>query len=157
MEYTIHVSKAQREFAIEFDKLPPASQQQIITYGLKQLLNDATASIKPGEAGAVEAATKAAQDRLTRLEAGTYKTGTGRTGGKRNAEDQAVIDVLTLVYARNMTKAKAAKQAQSGWDGLKEAAPANFEAARAKLAPFVEKRRREIEEAEALAGLDLGV
>lgn len=155
MEYAVYVPKARQDFKVKFDELPEASQQQVIAYGLKQLLNDATAAVKADSAEGVEAATKAAADRLGKLEAGTYKTSTGRS--VRLREDQAVVDVLALVYARNLPKAKALKLAQRGWAGLQETNPANFEAARAKLMPFVEKRQREIEEAEALAGLDLGV
>lgn len=78
--FEISVAKAQETFAIHFAELPAASQAFVIEYGLKQLLNDSTASLKVGNEGIEsiedlkEFATNAAQGKIDALEAGTIGT-----------------------------------------------------------------------------------
>lgn len=45
MTQSIHVSKANQSFDIDFAALPEASQAFVINYGLRQLLNDSVASV----------------------------------------------------------------------------------------------------------------
>lgn len=78
--FNIRVAKAQADFAIDFASLPAVSQNFIIEYGFKQLLNDSTASHKIGNEGIatqedlVEFAMNSVQGKIDALEAGTIGT-----------------------------------------------------------------------------------
>lgn len=44
--FNIHVNKAEMDYAVQWDELSDKSKEYVISYGLKQSLNDSVASVK---------------------------------------------------------------------------------------------------------------
>lgn len=109
---TVTIGKTGAAHEIDFAALPETSQQFIITYGLKQLLNDAHASITPKAykpedfdgLSFAEAVNAAVEEKLNRLFEGTLAI---RAGTREPSDPRAkIIHQLAKDALREALKAK---------------------------------------------------
>lgn len=112
-DFNISVAKAQASFMVRFAELPEASQDFIIAYGLKQLLNDSVASLKignegiPDSAALEELATDTVNGKIALLESGEIKT--RNSGGAAMSPLEAEIIRQAKAMLRNAVKAAGKK------------------------------------------------
>lgn len=137
----VFVRKANREFDIDFDKLPENVQSFIIEYGLKQKLSDGLSQYKDiGEADAA----KLVEESIEALKSGNIRRGGG--GAKLSPMDKATRDVLESVLksmGREAKDAKAeAKDFEAAFKAIAEAKDSTVakvrKAVEAKAAPLAE-------------------
>lgn len=127
----IVIRKANVELDVDFNKLPQASQDYIIAYGLTQCLNDAHASI---DASDTDAVTVKVSDRLQRLIDGNPPS-MGSRADELTAEARVIL--TNLLRATNMKAIDAKAAAKDIEEGIKllldrkklPATPANVKAA----------------------------
>ena len=95
---SIAISKAQTTESIDFAQLPPASQNFVIAYGLRQYLNDAVAGIKPEQVAEAKAAV---ESRMKQLELGTV--GVRAVAEKNPVKAEAKREVLKALKAKKIS------------------------------------------------------
>lgn len=118
--YEITVAKAEKTFQVDFDKLPEASREYIIRYGLRQSLNDSVA----GAEAKSDEALKRAQARYDGLLDGTIREGSG--GGAalspyERALRQVVVDYLKSIGTKSGDAAKLARTPRMAFELVLEA------------------------------------
>lgn len=88
--HTITIAKAAKNVVVDFDALPDVSKAYIIEYGLRQSLNDATASLKRDEYKTdgefQDAALAVAEKKLAGILSGELRQSVGRIGDPIEAE-----------------------------------------------------------------------
>lgn len=102
----IFINKIAESFQIDFAELPNNSQQYIIGYGMKQSLNDATASIKDSDFKSkdefISAVKLAVTSRIDKLLAGTPPA--VGNGGVANPVDKRAYEILSAVVRKQGIK-----------------------------------------------------
>jgi CRISPR/Cas system CMR-associated protein Cmr5 small subunit len=125
---TINIAKAAKSLSVDFAALPENSQQYIIEYGLRQTLNDATASLKKedyaNEAAFNEAALGVAQKKLDGILSGELRQQAGRIGDPVEAEFMR----LAVVAVSNVIVKKGKKLSDYTMKQLRERAAEAIEA-----------------------------
>lgn len=84
----IFIAKADKSVTVDYDALPAVSQEYIINYGLRQVLNDAAASVAGDDKDVVAKTLALVNKRLDRILAGTVniRESSGRTANPVQAE-----------------------------------------------------------------------
>lgn len=157
MKTTINISKIGQTREVDFDKLPEASQNFIIGYGLQQVLNDCHASIQRKDYDSEEEFGKAVSDRVeTKLDALHAGKITIRAAGTREPVDP----VAKLVYrmakdaVESAIKAKGVKLREVPKEKLGELIAAYSEKHGDQL---TKEAKAQIKKAESIAAdIDLG-
>lgn len=88
--YSIAIAKAAKSVDVDFDNLPEVSQKYFLEYGMRQALNDATASLKRSECSSQTdfnaKALAMVQKRLDGILKGELRQTTGRIADPLEAE-----------------------------------------------------------------------
>lgn len=118
--YEITVAKAGQTYKVDFDKLPEASREYIIRYGLRQSLNDSVA----GAEAKSDEAFKRAEARYQAILAGTIREGSG--GGAalspyERALRQVVVDYLKSIGTKGGDATKLARTPRMAFELVLEA------------------------------------
>jgi hypothetical protein len=136
----------QHPVKVDFDKLPDASKEFVIRYGLKQYLAD-------GMAGAanVEEAGNGVKARMAKLESGDL---TRTRGEGKEAPDTVETRAIKLIKAAIRTQMKA-KNVKADKDAINDAAKKVL-ADEKKGQPWRDKAKKQLDDEAKLAGdLDL--
>lgn len=153
-EQTFAYGSHKVEVAIDFDSLPQESKDFIISYGLKQYLNDGAAVAKDIEGDRNELKADGVQKRLTKLLEGTVKERASGPRGDQEARDRKEIAVA---YIKARAQAKGASMPKG--DDLAKMIETLWENAQwvEKFGqPKLDEKRKEREEIAAL-DIDLGL
>ena len=128
---TITIAKAGKSVEVDFDALPEVSRTYIVEYGLRQSLNDATASLKRDEyksdAEFQDAAFAVANKKLDSILSGELRQSVGRIGDPVEAEyiRLAVAAISTAIINKGgKLKEYTMKQLRDRAQGLAEKQPA---------------------------------
>jgi len=145
--FGISIAKAGETVTVDFDALPEVSQKYVIEYGLRQSLNDATASLKRDEYKSDEefkaAALAVARKKLDAIESGELRQSAGRIGDPVEAEYMrlAVAAISTAIINKGgKLKEYTMKQLRERAAGLAEKNPDVAKRLRAKAEATVAEK-----------------
>lgn len=115
MTYNIAISKAEATLAVDFATLSPAVQDYVITYGLKQMLNDCHSQVKASDKGAGAIALALAEKKLASLIAGEIRTARAASGLAAWVNDLARV-LKTTPMGKGKKVAELAQGIASAYD-----------------------------------------
>ena len=143
----ISIAKAGESVTVDFDALPEVSQKYIIEYGLRQSLNDATASLKRDDYETDDdfkaAALAVANKKLDGILSGELRQSAGRIGDPVEAEYMrlAVAAISTAIVNKGgKLKDYTMKQLRERASGLAEKNPEVAARLRAKAEATVAEK-----------------
>ena len=145
--FNILIAKAATSVAVDYDNLPEVSKTYFLEYGMRQALNDATASLKLADFETPElfkaAALAMVEKKLDGIQKGELRQSVGKIGDPIEAEVMriATATIANAILAKNgKLKDYTTKDMRERAVAMLEKYPAKAEAIRAEATANIAKK-----------------